>query len=607
MEDQHGTSAVSTSLTTASEVQRSTITTVSSSLHTRDKKEFVARNDSIGIPNSKTGTVMSTSLHVFCAIVGASILALPKTFAWLGWVAGPILMWVFFAISMLSSRMLASCYEVNGVEHARYHHAVRHLLGRKSAIVVSCFQIINLFFFSLIFTITAANSMVEIAGLACEYEGKDPKTSPECLSYETGGVWKMSLVFGGVEMLFSQIRNLEEAWWSSLVGSVSGVVYVLILLIIGFANVSNGEGTVEGITTDVQCLDDATGAVTSISTTDKIFGVLNGLGTIAFCFNFSLILLEVQDTLKQPPSAVQQMKKTCLFAIGGSFFCYFMVAVTGYAAQGDCVDSIVLNSYSDPKWALIIAYCNVLINMIMSYQVFGQAMFDTIESQVKWYLLKRKMQQVKLQEPSQGLGTLPEEDGLVIKSPFDRKETGEYGNDISRRGSYGFDHTHVVGPKFSTALSDSVLVHCSAGATGRERTRDTDTFASARSSLRAMFSHDTGFANEEVPLNDDGYVLPCWQRAIIRCTYVLIITILACVLPFFEAVAGLSGAVSFFPMSIYFPFAMYKKVYGHSMSRRFVMFLNVIAVFTFIVGCCATVGSFRNIISSFSDIKIFNT
>lgn len=581
---------------------------------------FVARNDSQGIPNSKKGTVMSTSLHVFCAIVGASILALPKTFAWLGWIAGPILMWVFFGISLLSSRMLSSCYEANGVEHQRYHHAVRHLLGRKSAIVVSAFQIVNLFFFSLIFTITAANSMVSIAGLICQLQGKDVESSPECLSYETGGVWKMSLVFGAAEMLFSQIKNLEEAWWSSLLGSVSGVVYVLILLILGFAKVKNGEGTITGITTDVQCYDEYSNSFQSISTVDKIFGVLNGLGTIAFCFNFSLILLEVQDTLKQPPSAVRQMKKTCVYSIGASFFCYFMVAVTGYAARGDCVDSIVLNSYSDPKWALILAYSTVLINMLMSYQVFGQAMFDTIESQVKWYLLKRKL----LRDREQGkmwsnpISQSDEEEkgqGIVdTGSPFDREETNKDVHDdiISHRLSYGFDHIQFTGSRFSKGLSGEVLVErrpsvIPSGDHGEATVDEQSYLASARSSMKAMFTHNTGFANEDVPLNDQGYLLRFWQRAIIRCSYVLIITILACVLPFFEAVAGLSGAVSFFPMSIYFPFSMYMVLYRDSMSKRFVLLLKVIAVFTFVVGCCATVGSFRNIINSFSTIEIFNT
>ena len=588
--------------------------TTSSGTDTQVKK-FVARNDSIGFQNSKTGTVMSTSLHVFCAIVGASILALPKTFAWLGWVAGPVLMWVFFGISMLSSRMLACCYEANGIEHGRYHHAVRHLLGRKNAIAVSFFQIINLFFFSLIFTITAANSMVQIAQLACEYAGKDPQSS-ECMSPETGGTWKMSLVFGGVEMFFSQIKNLEEAWWSSLAGSISGVIYVLVLLIVGFANISNGLGSVSGVTSGTECVT-ASGKILTVSTTDKIFGVLNGLGTIAFCFNFSLILLEVQDTLRQPPSAVQQMKKTCIYAIGGSFFCYFMVALTGYAAEGDCVDSVILNSYSNPtyasapKWSLILAYCNVLINMIMSYQVFGQSMFDTIESQVKWYLLKRKLQEAEMSARASGLDTLPEaedendeENGTGEKSPFDRAKT-EPTSELTYRGSYGFDHTHLPQPKFSAAMSEEVLVRCSI--VHGDQSRQQDTLPSARSSLKAMFTHDTGFANEDVPLNDQGYLLPFWQRAIVRCTYVLIITILACVLPFFEAVAGLSGAISFFPMSILWPFSMYKKLYGDTMSKGSLIFLKIIAIFTLIVGACATVGSFRNIISSFQNIQIFNT
>jgi hypothetical protein len=515
--------------------------------------------------------------------------------------------------------MLASCYEVNGVEHARYHHAVRHLLGRKSAIVVSVFQIVNLFFFSLIFTITASNCMVEIANLACQYQGKTAEeiaSSPSCLSYETGGVWKMSLVFGGIEMLFSQIKNLEEAWWSSLIGSVSGVVYVLIILIIGFAHVSNGLGSISGITTDVVCTR-ATGTVYQVSVADKVFGILNGLGTIAFCFNFSLILLEVQNTLKQPPSAVKQMKKTCVYAISSSFFCYFMVAVTGYAAEGDCVDSIVINSFSGPKWALIICYIMVLANMITSYQVFGQSMFETIESQVKWYLIRHKL---RLAQKSEQIDAVEFSGDSEAKSPFDTSATvpihKKSSSVIDRLGSsYGFDHTELapLSMRLSTAMSGpasheylSEILSCSnldqTMASGRE-----SSLWGAKSGLRAMFSHDTGFANEEVPLNDEGYLLPFVPRALIRCTYVGIITILACVLPFFESIAGLSGAVSFYPMSIYFPFAMYKQLNEDEMSKRFKLLLRVIEIFTFTVGCCATVGSFRNIIVSWSSFQIFNT
>lgn len=76
------------------------------------------------------GTVATASMHFFCAMVGSGVLAFPRAVAWLGWVAGPFLVVVFFAISLLAARLLALAYRVDGVEHSRYHHAVNHLLVR---------------------------------------------------------------------------------------------------------------------------------------------------------------------------------------------------------------------------------------------------------------------------------------------------------------------------------------------------------------------------------------------------------------------------------------------------------------------------------------------
>lgn len=38
-----------------------------------------------GIKNDKTGTTFTASMHIFCAVVGAGVLSLPKVLAWLGW------------------------------------------------------------------------------------------------------------------------------------------------------------------------------------------------------------------------------------------------------------------------------------------------------------------------------------------------------------------------------------------------------------------------------------------------------------------------------------------------------------------------------------------
>ena len=61
-------------------------------------------------------------MHIVCAVVGAGVLALPYSVSWLGWVAGPSLVLIFYLIALMSSHMLAAVYEVDGIEFSRYHH-----------------------------------------------------------------------------------------------------------------------------------------------------------------------------------------------------------------------------------------------------------------------------------------------------------------------------------------------------------------------------------------------------------------------------------------------------------------------------------------------------
>lgn len=56
------------------------------------------------------------------------------------------------------------------------------------------------------------------------------------------------------------------------------------------------------------------------------------------------VLLEIQATLKTPPSARESMMKGIYLANAASACCYFFVAVTGYSAYGNIVDDDVLAS-----------------------------------------------------------------------------------------------------------------------------------------------------------------------------------------------------------------------------------------------------------------------
>jgi hypothetical protein len=454
------------------------------------------------------------------------------------------------------------------------------------------------------YTITGANSIVSIAQIACSYEGKtteELETDPSCLNPGTGGIWKMTLAFGGAELLLSQVRNLEEAWWVSVLGTLGSLIYGFVALILSIANASNHEGTVGG-------RDGGSAA-------NKVFNILNSLGAIGFAYNFSLILPEIQDTLKQPPSAIRQMKTTCMIAISGAFFFYFIVAVAGYSALGNNVDEIVLDSFCGPRWALLLSHIAILLHMLTAYQVFGQAMFNTLESHVKWYLLKREEKKLDLlntsiaEEAEETMETSP--GANPMPTPFDTSAHKPDDNKPRQRikkpqNLLGLDHHHLnpIPERLSSSISAQITEQRMSSVIHHLHSEDTRlTHRSRAHSVFSMYSADTGFANEEVPLNDEGFVVGFQYRVVIRSLYVCLITLLACIMPFFSAFAGLVGAVTYFPLAIYFPFTCYKKVFP--VTRRFNILLWVIFSITLVVALVAVVGSVRTIIIGWSTYAVF--
>eukprot|EP00889_Picochlorum_renovo_P000360 jgi/Picre1/27390/NNA_000357.t1 len=532
--------------------------------------------------------VFTGSMHMFCGVVGAGVLALPYSVSWLGWVAGPILVILFYAFSMLSSFLLVSLFEVNDIEHGRYHHLVSHILGSKAAIVASVFQIVNMILTMIAYTITGANSLVAIAQIACEIEGKDLSSS-SCFSPSTGGIWKMTLVFGGAELILSQVRNLEEAWWVSVIGAAGSLIYAFIAMILSLVHAGNREGSVGGR---------------------------------------SLLLPEIQDTLKQPPSAIRTMKKVCAIAITGSFFFYFIIAVAGYSALGDEVTEIVLDSFCGPNWAILLAQIAIMLHMLTAYQVFGQAVFNTIESHIKYYNMRRAAKKKDafvpdtiLEEGEEEEGeeeteessqpTSPSEQvGLPI-TPFEKRKTAE-SRSSKKQHHYdihmlGFEH-HQLNPiesRLSSTLSTALTEKELSSAMWRLHSTEDKSQKGRLSGLSMfrMYSADTGFANEEVPLNDEGFVLPFQYRLVIRSIYVGLITLFGCIMPFFSAFAGLVGAATYFPLAIYFPFTCYRKVFP--VTGMFSKLLWSIYAFTFLVALAATIGSVRTIIVGWSTYQIF--
>jgi hypothetical protein len=85
-----------------------------------------------------------------------------------------------------------------------------------------------------------------------------------------------------------------SAWWASAIGALMSIGYSTIAVALGASQAGNHLGSLTG---------------RAAPPVDKAFGVLNSLGSIGFAYSSAIVLLEVQDTLREPPAAAVSMKK----------------------------------------------------------------------------------------------------------------------------------------------------------------------------------------------------------------------------------------------------------------------------------------------------------
>ncbi|EOA39339.1 hypothetical protein CARUB_v10012383mg [Capsella rubella] len=96
-------------------------------------------------------------------------------------------------------------------------------------------------------------------------------------------------------------------------------------------------------------------------------------------------------------------------------------------------------------------------------------------------------------------------------------------------------------------------------------------------------------------------------RLVWRTCYVVMTTVVAMTFPFFNAILGLLGALSFWPLTVYFPVSMHmaqKKVQKYS--RRWLA-LNLLLWVCLIVSCLAATGSIIGLIKSVKSYKPFKS
>ncbi|GAB4816159.1 hypothetical protein N2152v2_003205 [Parachlorella kessleri] len=480
--------------------------------------------------NDKTGSVFTGVSHGVCALIGAGVLALPNAVAAMGWVAGLLCLLAFYIISVGASIVLANLYEVDGKKYGSYGAAVKAFMGKHGKIWVTICQTLNIVCFCIAYTITGAVSMKAMSEQICKNGGS-------CIEH----TWALALIFGGMQLFCSQLPNLEEAWWMSAIGAAMSIGYSSIALGMSIAHADNHHGTVGGIET---------------STANKVFSVFNGLGSIAFAFSFSVILLEIQDTLREPPKAVKTMKKVVHLSLGISAAFYLVISITGYLALGNSVPGDVLTGFTGPSWVICLGNAMVVVHMIAAYQVYAQPLFVLVEWELWVRIFKHKAPE-------------PVKHTVKAATSFDE----------------GSKHGSIPDESSMRKLAES----------------ESEGDIEQPPSLSPDIEHHAHQAPVEAKKHKSP--APFALRLLWRTCYVGFTTIISCIMPFFSNFVGLIGGLLFWPLCIGFPLVMWLRVRKPTGWRKHGAL--VIAFIMLLVGIAATIGSLRNIVVTLSSYEVF--
>ncbi|KAH7674260.1 Amino acid transporters domain-containing protein [Dioscorea alata] len=323
----------------------------------------------------RTGTLKTAIAHIITAVIGSGVLSLAWSTAQLGWIAGPLAMVFFAVVTMIQSSLLTDCYrspdsELGHIRNRTYMDAVRIILGgKKNLWICGLFQQISLIGCGIAYTITAATSMRAIQKSNC-YHKEGHKAPCEYATYH------YMLVFGGVQVVFSQIPDFHNMEWLSIVAAVMSFCYSTIGFGLGVAKVITN-GTIKG----------SIKGVPMPTTAQKIWRISQGLGDIAFAYPYSLILLEIQDTLKAPPAENKTMKKASMASILITTFFYLCCGCFGYAAFGNTTPGNLLTGFGfyEPYWLVDFANVCIIVHLVGGYQVYSQPIFAFFD---RWFTKK---------------------------------------------------------------------------------------------------------------------------------------------------------------------------------------------------------------------------
>ena len=96
-------------------------------------------------------------------------------------------------------------------------------------------------------------------------------------------------------------------------------------------------------------------------------------------------------------------------------------------------------------------------------------------------------------------------------------------------------------------------------------------------------------------------------KLVVRTAFVAATTVVSLMLPFFNAVLGLLGAIAFWPLTVYFPVTMYIAQARVAPGSRKWVALQTLNVGALVVSLLAAVGSVADMVQRLGHVAIFQT
>uniref|UniRef100_A0ACD5V7C5 Uncharacterized protein n=1 Tax=Avena sativa TaxID=4498 RepID=A0ACD5V7C5_AVESA len=450
----------------------------------------------------RTGTAWTATAHIITTVLGSGVLSLAWGVAQLGWVGGPGVMTLFAAVIYYTSALLAECYRsgdpVSGPRNRTYMAAVHATLGGSKVKLCGAIQFANLFGIGIGITIAASSSMLAIKRAGCFHKEGHKSVCHSSIS-------PYIAIYGIMEIAFSQIPGLDSMWWLSTLATVMSFTYSSIGISLGVAQII-ANGGVRGSLTGVAVGISAAGSVTAMQ---KLWRSLQAFGNMAFAYGFSIVLLEIQDTLKAAsPSEAKVMKKASAVSVAATTIIYLLCGCVGYAAFGDGAPDNLLTGFGffEPFWLLDIANAAVAVHLVGTYQVITQPIFAYVELRA------------------------------------------------------------------AAAWPDSAFV-----------------------------------ATREITLWPTRLrVNVCPLRLTWRTAYVCVTTAVSMLMPFFGSVVGLIGAISFWPLTVYFPVEMYMAQHRVPRGSTKWLCLQALSAVCLLVTVVAAAGSIADVLAEFKKHNPFS-